>query len=51
MGLNMMRVPIGGTDFDKGPWTYAEYPKFDSTLSNFTHLYPQDLQAVINNPN
>lgn len=44
--MNMMRIPIGGTDFDKEPWTYAEYPIGDTTLSNFTTLYPIDQAKV-----
>lgn len=39
-----MRVPIGGTDFDLGPWAYNETPENDAKLSNFTKLDPRDLK-------
>lgn len=38
MGLNMIRMTIGGSDCDFGPWAYNEYPENDSHLSNFTRL-------------
>lgn len=43
-GFNMMRLPIGGCDFDLEPWAYNEEPKNDVMLSNFTSLDPRDLQ-------
>lgn len=46
IGFNMMRVPIGGCDFDFAPWAYNELPKNDAALSNFTKLNPLDEQKV-----
>lgn len=43
-GFNMMRLPIGGCDFDLEPWAYNEEPKNDIALSNFTSLDPRDMQ-------
>lgn len=42
MGYNMMRIPMGGCDFDLEPWAYNEYPLNDTALSNFTELDPRD---------
>ncbi|XP_028036517.1 lysosomal acid glucosylceramidase-like isoform X2 [Bombyx mandarina] len=39
---NMLRVPIGGTDFSPRFYTYQDYPERDKDLSNFT-LAPEDL--------
>ncbi|XP_026747404.1 glucosylceramidase-like [Trichoplusia ni] len=33
---NLIRVPIGGCDFSEHPYTYAETPWHDTTLSNFS---------------
>lgn len=33
---NMIRVPIGGTDFSTHPYAYNDYPKNDNQLSNYT---------------
>lgn len=46
IGYNMMRIPIGGCDFDLAPWAYNENPKNDPTLSNFTSLDPRDLKII-----
>lgn len=43
MGLNMIRLPIGGSDCDFGPWAYNEYPENDLHLSNFTRLEQREL--------
>lgn len=39
-----LRVPIGGCDFDTGPWAYNSYPENDTTLSNFTRLDRRDIR-------
>ncbi|XP_045521396.1 lysosomal acid glucosylceramidase-like [Pieris brassicae] len=36
LGYNMIRIPIGGSDFSTRPYTYNDYPLDDETLSNFT---------------
>lgn len=46
IGYNMLRIPIGGTDFDLAPWAYNEHPINDVALSNFTQLDPRDLLIV-----
>ncbi|XP_041972484.1 lysosomal acid glucosylceramidase isoform X2 [Aricia agestis] len=33
---NMMRVPIGGTDFSTHPYAYNELPENDTLLTNYT---------------
>ncbi|XP_055902691.1 lysosomal acid glucosylceramidase-like [Eupeodes corollae] len=38
IGYSMIRMPIGGCDFDLEPWAYNELPENDVTLSNFTKL-------------
>lgn len=43
LGYTMMRIPIGGCDFDLEPWVYNELPENDLKLSNFTKLHPIDL--------
>lgn len=43
-GYNYLRIPIGGTDFDFGPWAYNEYPENDAKLTNFTKLDDRDLE-------
>jgi glucosylceramidase len=42
--FNMMRIPIGGCDFDIEPWAY-EFPD-DFQLSNFTRLDERDLDRI-----
>lgn len=42
----MMRIPIGGCDFDLAPWAYNEEPTNDAALSNFTALDARDLERV-----
>lgn len=51
IGYSMMRIPIGGTDFDLKPWAYNEFPENDKQLSNFTQLDDRDLHRIdqINN--
>ena len=43
----MMRIPIGGCDFDLSPWAYNEMPTHDRHLINFTKLDQRDLDKVI----
>lgn len=43
LGYTLMRMPIGGCDFDLEPWTYHELPENDGKLTNFTKLHPKDL--------
>lgn len=42
VGYSMLRLPIGGCDFDLEPWTYNEFPVNDFQLSNFSELHPKD---------
>lgn len=42
IGYTMMRMPIGGSDFDLAPWAYNELPEDDVNLSNFTQLHYLD---------
>lgn len=46
IGYSMMRIPIGGCDFDVEPWAYNESPADDTRLSNFTRLDERDLSRV-----
>lgn len=43
-GFTMIRLPIGGCDFDLEPWAYNEEPENDVSLSNFTVLDLRDVQ-------
>lgn len=46
IGYSMMRIPIGGCDFDLEPWAYNEIPTEDAKLSNFTQLDARDLKRI-----
>ncbi|XP_001657204.2 glucosylceramidase [Aedes aegypti] len=46
IGYNMMRIPIGGCDFDLKPWAYNESPMDDAKLSNFTELDQRDVEKI-----
>ncbi|KAG4067248.1 hypothetical protein HA402_000239 [Bradysia odoriphaga] len=46
IGYNMMRIPIGGSDFDLAPWAYNELPTHDTNLSNFQKLDDRDLKRI-----
>lgn len=46
IGFNMMRIPIGGSDFDLEPWAYNEIPENDESLRNFTELDQRDLTRI-----
>lgn len=46
IGYSMLRMPIGGSDFDLGPWAYNESPVNDVSLSNFTQLDERDLRII-----
>lgn len=43
IGYTLLRLPIGGCDFDLEPWTYNEFPENDLNLTNFTTLHPNDI--------
>lgn len=42
IGYNMIRIPIGGSDFDLEPWTYEMESPNDIHLLNFTKLDERD---------
>lgn len=42
MGYSLMRLIIGGSDFDTKRWVYNLYPQFDFFLTNFNQLDPRD---------
>ncbi|KNC29753.1 hypothetical protein FF38_05244 [Lucilia cuprina] len=42
IGWNLLRMSIGGSDFDLEPWAYNELPENDAQLTNFTKLDPRD---------
>lgn len=49
---NMIRVPIGGTDFSTHPYAYDEFPLDDAKLTNFSlssedHLYKVNKLIII----
>lgn len=44
--FNIIRMSIGGSDFDLEPWAYNELPENDPTLSNFTELDFRDVEKV-----
>lgn len=46
IGYTMMRMSIGGCDFDLEPWAYNEYPTDDKNLSSFTKLDTRDLEKI-----
>lgn len=46
IGYSMMRIPIGGCDFDLEPWAYNEYPEHDPLLSSFIALDKRDLEKI-----
>lgn len=46
IGYNLMRIPIGGCDFDLEPWAYLENSPNDTRLANFTVLDPRDLNRI-----
>lgn len=46
IAMNMLRMPIGGCDFDLEPWAYNELPIDDKMLTNFTKLDKRDLDKV-----
>ncbi|KAM7359469.1 glucocerebrosidase 1b [Cochliomyia hominivorax] len=42
IGWNLLRMSIGGSDFDLEPWAYNELPENDRLLTNFTKLDARD---------
>lgn len=47
MDMKMIRLPIGGCDFDIEPWAYNETPANDVNLSNFTKLHARESQRNV----
>ncbi|XP_070498243.1 lysosomal acid glucosylceramidase-like [Chironomus tepperi] len=46
IAYNMMRLSIGGCDFDLSPWAYNEEPVHDIFLRNFTKLDDRDIEKI-----
>lgn len=46
IGFNMMRMSIGGCDFDLEPWAYNEYPEHDPLLSTMKAVDKRDLAKL-----
>lgn len=46
IGYSMMRMSIGGCDFDLEPWAYNESPEHDPQLSSFNKLDKRDLEKI-----
>ncbi|XP_055381406.1 lysosomal acid glucosylceramidase [Condylostylus longicornis] len=46
ISYNMMRMPIGGCDFDLKPWAYNENPVNDVNLTSFSQLDERDLYRL-----
>lgn len=42
----IIRIPIGGTDFSEKPWAYNEQPQGDTMLLNMTELDPLDRRRI-----
>lgn len=42
----IIRIPLGGSDFSDAPWAYNEQPENDVELSNMTMLHPLDQRRV-----
>ncbi|XP_037040604.1 putative glucosylceramidase 3 isoform X5 [Bradysia coprophila] len=47
IGYTMIRMPIGGSDFDFVPWAHQESPVHDASLSNFLSLDKRDFKRAI----
>lgn len=45
-GFSLLRMPIGGVDFDLEPWQYNELPVNDTALTNITELHPYDKRRI-----
>lgn len=43
---DIVRIPLGGTDFSEQPWAYHEAPSGDVTLSNMTDVHPLDRRRI-----
>ncbi|XP_037040601.1 lysosomal acid glucosylceramidase-like isoform X2 [Bradysia coprophila] len=46
IGYTMIRMPIGGSDFDFVPWAHQESPVHDASLSNFLSLDKRDFKRI-----
>lgn len=47
LNLKLIRLPIGGCDFDIEPWAYNETPTNDVNLSSFTKLHARESQRNV----
>lgn len=43
---DIVRIPLGGSDFSVGPWSYNEFPEDDYEVSNMNELDPRDVDRV-----
>lgn len=43
---NILRIPLGASDFSDQPWTYHEKPEYDAFLTNMTELLPHDIRRI-----
>lgn len=43
---DIIRIPLGGSDFSEKPWAYHETPSGDETLSNMTDVHPLDRRRI-----
>lgn len=46
MNYSLIRLPMGGCDFDLEPWAYNEYPENDPNLTNFTAKHSNDDRRI-----
>lgn len=46
LAYDVLRIPLGASDFSEFPWTYNEYPENDAKLSNITTLHPLDQRRI-----
>lgn len=44
IGYDIIRIPIGGTEFGFSPWTNDDSTEPDPTISRFTALDPRDIE-------
>lgn len=46
LGFNLMRMSMGGSDFDLGPWAYNEKPENETILTGMDQLDDRDVIRV-----
>lgn len=46
LAYDMLRIPLGASDFSEYPWAYNEYPENDKKLTNITVLHPLDQRRI-----